>query len=169
MEGVKGIMAKSDFWTRVMIDILIIIGIILIIGSGISIYLEQTRGYGILGMINNEANNESLEEDISETDKTEEDLQYTAGSKSDLISLKDNFDLDYDSLNRLNRLVEVEIRSGMSGLQVASLLDEAGVISYEDFAFLLIEYNLGSKIVADEYLLEENMAIADLFAKILLN
>ncbi len=69
----------------------------------------------------------------------------------------------------MNRLVEVEIESGMSGLQVAGLLDEAGVISYEDFAFLLIEYNLSSRIVADEYLLEENMGISDLFSKILLN
>ncbi len=165
MEGVKGIMAKSDFWTRVIIDILIIIGIILIIGSGISIYFEQTRGYGIFGA----SDNRNLEENMSETAQTEENFEFTASAKSDLASLQHNFDLNYEGIEQLNRLVEVEIESGMSGLQVAGLLDEAGVISYEDFAFLLIEYNLSSRIVADEYLLEENMGISDLFSKILLN
>ncbi len=63
-------MAKSDFWTRVIIDILIIIGIILIIGSGISIYFEQTRGYGIFGA----SDNRNLEENMSETAQTEENF-----------------------------------------------------------------------------------------------
>ena len=165
MEGVKVIMAKSDFWTRVIIDILIIIGIILIVGSGISIYLEQTRGYGVFGTVNNEGS----EDNISETVETEGDFEITASTKSDLISLQHNFDLNYDRLDQLNSLVEVEIEPGMAGLQIASLLDEAGVISYEDFAFLLVEYNLSSRIVADEYLLEKNMAISDLFSEILLD
>lgn len=159
-------MAKSDFWTRVLIDILIIFGVILIIASGISIYLDQTRGYGLFGMIDDEISEENLAE---ETVKTEENLELVRRTESDLVSLKENFDLKYNRIDELDSIIEIEIEPGMTGLQVASLLDEAGVISYEDFAFLLIEFNLSSRIIADEYLLKKNMAISDLFSKILMD
>ncbi len=166
MEGVKEIMAKSDFWVRVLIDILIIFGIILIITSGISIYLEQTRGYGIFGITNGEDSEENLAE---ENNETVENLELVKNAKADLVSLQNNFDLNYKRIDEIDNIVEIEIESGMAGLQIASLLDEAGVISYDDFAFLLVEFNLSSRIIADEYILEKNMALSDLFSKILLD
>lgn len=166
MEGVKVIMAKAEFWTRVLIDIIIILGLILIIVSGISIYLQQTRGYNILEM----AKDEKSEEVASEEDvELEENLDSVNQTKSDLISISDNFDLNYDTIEGFTDLVEVEIESGMTGLQVAILLDESGVISYEDFAYLMTEFDLASRIIADEYLLEKNMAISELFTEILLD
>lgn len=166
MEGVKVIMAKAEFWTRVLIDIIIILGLILIIVSGISIYLQQTRGYNILEM----AKDEKSEEVASEEDvELEENLDSVNQTKSDLTSIGDNFDLNYDTIEGFTDLVEVEIESGMTGLQVAILLDESGVISYEDFAYLMTEFDLASRIIADEYLLEKNMAISELFTEILLD
>ncbi|MFW5873448.1 MAG: hypothetical protein ACOCZZ_00095 [Bacillota bacterium] len=159
-------MAKSDFWVRVLIDILIIFGIILIITSGISIYLEQTRGYGIFGITNGEDSEENLAE---ENNETVENLELVKNAKADLVSLQNNFDLNYKRIDEIDNIVEIEIESGMAGLQIASLLDEAGVISYDDFAFLLVEFNLSSRIIADEYILEKNMALSDLFSKILLD
>lgn len=159
-------MAKSDFWVRVLIDILIIFGIILIITSGISIYLEQTRGYGIFGITNGEDSEENLAE---ENNETSENLELVKNTKADLVSLQNNFDLNYKRIDEIDNIVEIEIESGMAGLQIASLLDEAEVISYDDFAFLLIEFNLSSRIIADEYILEKNMALSDLFSKILLD
>lgn len=159
-------MAKAEFWTRVLIDIIIILGLILIIVSGISIYLQQTRGYNILEM----AKDEKSEEVASEEDvELEENLDSVNQTKSDLISISDNFDLNYDTIEGFTDLVEVEIESGMTGLQVAILLDESGVISYEDFAYLMTEFDLASRIIADEYLLEKNMAISELFTEILLD
>ena len=166
MEGVKVIMAKAEFWTRVLIDILIILGIILIITSGISIYFQQTRGYGILEMVNNENSEENL---AQETLESEDNLELVANSESDLASLQDDFDLNYNRIEGLDNLVEIEIESGMTGLQVAILLDEEGVISYEDFAYLMNEFDLAARIIANQHLLKKDMAISELFSEILLD
>ncbi|MFN2362653.1 MAG: hypothetical protein ABR596_00015 [Halarsenatibacteraceae bacterium] len=159
-------MAKAEFWTRVLIDILIILGIILIITSGISIYFQQTRGYGILEMVNNENSEENLAQENLES---EDNLELVNNSEIDLTSHQDYFNLNYNRFENFDNLVEIEIESGMTGLQVAILLDEEGVISYEDFAFLLNEFDLAERIIADQYLFKKNMAISELFSKILLD
>lgn len=159
-------MAKVEFWSRVLIDILIILGVILIITSGISIYFQQTRGYGILEMVNNENSEENL---AQETLESEDNLELIENSEADLTLLQDDFTLNYNKIEGTDSLIEIEIESGMTGLQVAILLDEEGVIPYEDFAYLMNEFDLAERIIADQYFLKKNMAISELFSKILLD
>lgn len=148
-------MNNKSFWMRVGVDVLIVMGLVLIIGGVLLIYHPLSS---------NDNSKEVKPQEPIQAESSEE----VSVRQADLRYFEKELDLDFDIPDEIDELVEVTIPPGSNGIRVAQILDQAGLIRFEDFAFLLTRFGLSTKIKADTYVFASDVSLAQLLDSILL-
>lgn len=167
-------MFKKGFWQNIIPDIIIALGFFLLL-------------MGIFNQQQNDAplqTNEPIENDILIAVQKELDSKENLGIESppadnvlqDIVP--DLAEEEEQAIERLERLVEVEaeevklisivIPEGSTGRQVARILDEAGLVSYDDFIELLLLFDIETRIKAGDYTFSNDSGLVEILTRILI-
>lgn len=148
-------MKNKGFWMRVAVDVLIVMGLVLVIGGVLLIYYPSSS-------------NDNLNEAKSLEPVSEESPEDISVRQSDLEHLGNEVSLDFDIPEGIGEYTEITIPPGSNGIRVAHILDQAGLIEFEEFNFLLTKFELSKKIKADTYIFASDISLAQLLDTILL-
>lgn len=181
-------MFKKGFWQNIIPDIIIALGFFLLL---MGIFNQQQNNAPL-------QTNEPIENDIligydleiEEPLQTNEPVQKELDSKENLgiesppadnvlqDIVPDLAEEEEQAIERLERLVEVEaeevklisivIPEGSTGRQVARILDEAGLVSYDDFIELLLLFDIETRIKAGDYTFSNDSGLVEILTRILI-
>lgn len=104
---------------------------------------------------------EKMEEDTEEY--VEEDI-----IENMVANLEENKNEDLELFTEDVKQITIIIPEGSTGRQVASILDEEGLIPFDDFIDLLLLFDIETRIRAGEYTFNSDSGIVDVLTKILI-
>ncbi len=147
-----------------LFDLLVGLGILLIIAGGVMLIQEQF-GFGF------QEKDPAVDQEMEEEEITVElDVTETGKYPAKLGEMGYDFSLSVSRLELKEEaeLVEVSIPEGATALRVAGIMDEAGLIEFEEFTRLQLLFGFSEDIRAGTYTFLASASTADILEEIIL-
>lgn len=162
-------MLDKKFFARVIFDVIIILGIILVFAGGFLLYQEYWHD----GTETEEAV-EQLEDEETEDDIVdfEIEVEETGRYPAEIVDPDDRFSLSNRSLylpgEEEVEFVEINIPDGANALRVGQILEQAGLMEFEEFTRLQLKFDFSTDIRAGDYTFSQEASSADILEEIIL-
>ncbi len=159
-------MLDKKFCVRVVFDVIIILGIVLIFAGGYLLYQQYWQEDIESEQIVEETENGEVEETISVN------IEETGRYPAEIVSPDDKFSLSNHSLHLAEQgeieFVDITIPPGANALRVGQILDEANLVEFEEFNRLQLMFDFSTDIRAGDYTFSVEASTADILQAILL-
>lgn len=155
-------MKNKNLFGYSIYDLLVGFGILLIISGGFLLVQDQL-GFGL--------GQEDSDVDLEEEEVTAEiDVSETGKYPAQIRDPGEKFSLSVSQLELEGEaeIVEVSIPEGAAALRVAGIMDEAGLIEFDEFTRLQMMFDFSGDIRAGTYTFLDSASTADILEEIIL-